>query len=495
MALENVADGPFAARLAGRGPRALLSTRLRDAGPRHAVPTPTATLPDRRGAEWRWFALPPAPPGVVPGAGDRGLVAPRSSSASPAPSQGGLRRTAELLAALSAGLDAAERRPEGHALRTAYLCCRMADESGLAEERRSELLYAGLLLDAGSIGLQPSDHDPRADSSPGRRGLGRLRAAAHAPRPPSHLSRPDRAAAVVRLLRLPAGVAEAIISVDERWDGRGPRGERRDGIPGSSRILAVASAVAQVGPAATPTALERALRPRRGRDLDPDLVDKVLAMGRLGLWRELASPNLPERMLELEPTHYVRLCNEAGLDTIAGAFADMVDTRTPRMGRHGRRVAFFAEQTAEELGLDPRLTADLRRAALLHDVGKLLVPIAYLEKPGELTDAERRVVDEHARSGAVILSRSRAFAPLVPLMVAHHERLDGNGMFPAARDEAAAVAARVLALCDRYEAMTAERPYRALLSNEQVWSILDEVVGEPMARSALRAMRRAVKPN
>ncbi len=64
--------------------------------------------------------------------------------------------------------------------------------------------------------------------------------------------------------------------------------------------------------------------------------------------------------------------------------------------------------------------------------------------------------------------------------------------FPAVADESVALAARVVALSDRYEAMTAERPYRALLSAAQVWSILDEVVGEPMARTALRALRRAV---
>ncbi len=81
------------------------------------------------------------------------------------------------------------------------------------------------------------------------------------------------------------------------------------------------------------------------------------------------------------------------------------------------------------------ILTELRRAALLHDIGKLLVPIAFLEKPAELTDAERRVVDEHARAGAAVLGRSRAFARLAPLTVAHHERLDGNGMFPAVSDE------------------------------------------------------------
>ena len=161
-------------------------------------------------------------------------------------------------------------------------------------------------------------------------------------------------------------------------------------------------------------------------------------------------------------------------------------------GGHHKRIAADIQAFIRQAECGQRLQADLRRAGLLHDIGKLLVPITFLEKPAELTDAERAVVEEHARTGAAILQRSRAFATLGPLVVAHHERLDGYGMFPVIKDEGTAVASRVLALCDRYEAMTAERPYRPLLATEQVWTILDEVVGEPLSRVALRAMRRAV---
>ena len=116
---------------------------------------------------------------------------------------------------------------------------------------------------------------------------------------------------------------------------------------------------------------------------------------------------------------------------MCGTFADLVDTRTPRMGRHGQRVADFAERTGAELGFDAMECRELRRAGLLHDIGKLLVPIEYLEKPGALTEHERKVVNEHPRAGAAVLRRSRALAGLAPLMVAHHERLDGEGDFPS----------------------------------------------------------------
>ena len=403
-----------------------------------------------------------------------------------APREAASQRLSEVLAALSVLLDAAERRAEGHAVRTAYIAARIGGELGLPEERRAGLLYSGLLSDVGTIGPAA---DPDADIARVRRsGLSRYRRDAT----PAHLSRPLRAHAVIATLGLPSHVAESIATADERWDGRGPAHLRGDRIPRDGRLIALAAAVAGVGTTPAATDIDRMLRVERGRSLDPGLVDEVLRMGRAGLWAELGEPLVLDRVLALEPPETIRWTHDQALDAVAVAFADVVDTRTPRMGRHSRRVAAFAVRTGIELGFDARLQIDLRRAALLHDIGKLLVPIATLEKPAELTEAERRVVDEHARAGAAVLAGSRAFAGLAPLTVAHHERLDGNGMFPALADDRLALAARVLALADRYEAMTAVRPYRALLSPQQVWSILDEVVGEPMARTALRALRKAV---
>ncbi|MET0771533.1 MAG: HD domain-containing phosphohydrolase [Candidatus Limnocylindrales bacterium] len=390
----------------------------------------------------------------------------------------------EVLAALSVVLDAAERRPPGFAVRSAYLAGRIAAELGLPEERRADLVLAGLLIDIGTTG--PITDGSTTDGP--RRAHGR---AGHQAQP-VHLSRPARATAAITTLGLPATIARSVVESGERWDGRGPSGARRDHLSQDGRVLALAALVAVLGHAPPPADVDRAVRTERGRTLDPGLVDIALGLGRAGLWAELADTSLSSALLALEPTDRVRWLHDDRLDAIAVTFADIVDTRTPRMGRHGRRVAGFAVRTGRDVGLDPTLLVDLRRAALLHDAGKLLVPISYLEKPGQLTDAERRVIEEHARTSAAVLGRSRALARLAPLVVAHHERLDGNGMFPTLADEPVAMAARVLALSDRYEAMTAERPYRSLLSPTQVWSILDEVVGEPMARIGLRALRRAV---
>lgn len=394
-------------------------------------------------------------------------------------------RMSEVLAALSVLLDAAERRPPGFAVRTAYLAGRIGAELGLPEDRRADLVLASLLFDVGTTGpmTDGAPADPGGHASGGR---------TRRPIVPAHLARTARTQAAISTLGLPDRIARTVNDADERWDGRGPSGLRRDRISRDGRVVAASALVAGLGHAPPPAVVDKAVRGERGRSLDPGLADILLGLGRAGLWAELADPSLSSALLALEATDSVRWLHEDRLDAIAVTFADIVDTRTPRMGRHGRRVAAFAVRTGRDLGLDGSLLFDLRQAALLHDVGKLLVPVSYLEKPGQLTDAERRVIDEHPRTGAAVLGRSRALARLTPLVVAHHERLDGNGMFPTLQDEPVAMAVRVLALADRYEAMTAERPYRSLLSPVQVWSILDEVVGEPLARIGLRALRRAV---
>ena len=426
--------------------------------------------------------------------------APRSMSVQPVLAYGLSRRTAELLAVLSACLDPAERRAEGHAVLVAYLASRIAAELEMGDDARSDLLYAGLLRDAGSTGLEPADHAGDAEVR-GRRLSGLSRRTSTAAAAPAasladapHLSRPDRAAALVRLLGLPQGVREAVASAEERWDGRGPRHEKRTAVPIGARVLALAAIAAEaaVAEGATPATIEKALRRERGHTLEPDLVDGVIALGRGGLWTELAPTSLLERLLELEPLHRVRHTDDAGLDAIAGAFADLVDTRTPSMGRHGRRVADFATRTSAALGLEPRVADDVRRAALLHDIGKLLVPIAFLEKPDALSPHAQRVVDAHARSGAAVLERSRVLGGLAPLIAAHHERLDGTGHFPAMVDDDRELGVRIIALCDRYEAMTVARPYRPALFPAQAWGELREEATEPLAGVVLRIMERTL---
>ena len=152
------------------------------------------------------------------------------------------------------------------------------------------------------------------------------------------------------------------------------------------------------------------------------------------------------------------------------ALLDRIARHDPAALAHARRVAHGAALVAAALGLDSHAIAELRAAALLHDIGKLHVPMALLAKPAPLTFAERRIVETHAAIGAKLLRGIPRLAALAPVVLHHHERYDGHrqGDPPGYPDglsgEAILLPARIIAVVDAFDAMTSFRPYRAARS-------------------------------
>jgi two-component system, cell cycle response regulator len=134
--------------------------------------------------------------------------------------------------------------------------------------------------------------------------------------------------------------------------------------------------------------------------------------------------------------------------------------RVPRMERHHRAVAEMAGTVARHIGLrDERLHAVVR-AAELHDVGKVLVPDEILNKPGALSEDELALMRRHAVAGYLILHGSSEPAAIAALVRSSHERWDGSGYPDGLRGEAIPLGARIITICDAYDAMTHDRPYR-----------------------------------
>jgi HD-GYP domain-containing protein (c-di-GMP phosphodiesterase class II) len=184
----------------------------------------------------------------------------------------------------------------------------------------------------------------------------------------------------------------------------------------------------------------------------------------------------------------VRLIDEARLDAVAAAFADVVGTKSPYTSRHSREVARYAHGIAARLGCDDGACRRLRRAGLLHDLGKLAVSNRILDKNGPLTEAERAAVQRHPAYTWDILSRVSAFDDIAWTAAIHHERLDGRGYPWGLRAEALDLPARILAAADVYEALTADRPYRRGLSPERALAIVGEDVGTHLDADVVAAL-------
>jgi HD-GYP domain-containing protein (c-di-GMP phosphodiesterase class II) len=434
----------------------------------------------------------------------------------------------EVLGALSYALDITEGEPPGHAVRTTAIGMRLGEQIGLDGDSQSALFYALLLKDAGcssnasrlSSLFAAQDHQvkramKRIDwSRSGALARYAVRNVAPAGGPLAkarqlrRLTREDevtrevigtrceRGAEIARMLELPPATQDAIRALDEHWDGCGqPAGLRGEQIPLLGRIVCMAQTVEVfVRAVGLPGSLAMALK-RRGRWFDPALVDALLSVrDDRRLWGLLENPRTVPSLALWEPADRVRTAGEDDLDRIAEAFARVIDAKSPYTARHSAGVAEWAVATGSVLGLAPDGLRDLRRAGLLHDIGKLAVSSRILDKPGRLEPAEVAVMREHPRYTQQILERVACLRGIVDTAADHHERLDGTGYHRGRAAFDLSRSARILAVADVYEALTAERPYRAAMPREKALAILREERGTRLCPSAVDALATAATP-
>ena len=432
-------------------------------------------------------------------------------------------RLSEIIGALSHALDLTEGQPVGHSQRCCMISMEIADRLDLPSSVRQDLFYAALLKDAGCSSsaarmAELFDTDDRAlkrefsfvdwtsgsdfvryaakNVAPESSGIAKagklLRALWAIRREAAELNetRCDRGARIVAQLGFSPAAAAAVRALDEHWDGSGrPDGLVGDAIPLLSRITCLAQTAEVFMSAGGPEAALDVVRERRGRWFDPEIADVFLAIGPDDpLWMRIVDDAAAEVLRGLEPAGGVALADEAGLDRVAEAFAKVIDAKSPYTARHSLGVAAYAEAIGREVGFDEAGVRSLRRAGLLHDIGKLGVSNRILDKPAKLTDAEFAEVRLHPLYTFQILSQITPFAHLAESAAAHHERLDGRGYHRGVGAEHLGPEARILAVADVFDALTADRPYRRPLEPEVAFEILWKDAGaafDPTYISAL----------
>ena len=411
-----------------------------------------------------------------------------------------------VIGALSYALDIAEGEPPGHAVRSCLIGMRLAAELDLSASERSDLFYALLLKDAGCSAnanrmaalFAADDRATKATSklvdwtdkraalkwslrtvAPGA-GLRRRFEVLRGIRDEGEVTRKfmearcDRGAEIARMLFLSEETAMAIRSLDEHWDGRGmPDGLQGEDIPLAARILCLAQTVEVFHAAGGVKAARDMARRRRGRWFDPRLVDAFMRFcDDRDFWTALQAPDVSQ----WEPADLALVGDDARLDRIAEAFARVIDAKSPFTAQHSEHVAEIADGIAVVLDFDPVQRRILRRAGLLHDIGKLAISNLILDKPGQLSDEEFSAIKTHPVHTLRILERAPCFAELADLAANHHEKLDGSGYPRSLRAGDLDVPMRVLAVADVFEALTADRPYRGPLPPEEALGIIDRDV-------------------
>lgn len=156
--------------------------------------------------------------------------------------------------------------------------------------------------------------------------------------------------------------------------------------------------------------------------------------------------------------------------------AKTIDARDPYTAGHSGRVAEYADQVAIRMGLDIPTRQDMRRGALFHDLGKIVIPDAVLRKPGTLTAEERRIIEQHPIVGHELLSPMRTMRKTLPIVYHHHERLDGSGYPEGISGSSIPVAVRIVTVADIFDALTTDRSYRGAMTFELALELLRDGV-------------------
>lgn len=186
--------------------------------------------------------------------------------------------------------------------------------------------------------------------------------------------------------------------------------------------------------------------------------------------------------------------NRAYLEFV-GSLAHALDARDRYTAGHSGRVSAYSRATAAALGLSADELQEIRTGALLHDIGKIGIADAVLQKPAELNDEEVAIVRQHPEIGRRILAGVQGFAPYLPAVELHHENWDGSGYPHGQAGEETPLAARIIHVCDAYDAMTTDRPYRRGMSHAEAIAVLRDFAGrqfDPRVVDAFTAVADAL---
>jgi putative two-component system response regulator len=165
-------------------------------------------------------------------------------------------------------------------------------------------------------------------------------------------------------------------------------------------------------------------------------------------------------------------------ESVLFALARSIEGKDPYTGGHCERLAEYSAALAEQMGLAEDQITALRRAGVVHDIGKVAVPDSILLKPAKLTPEEWKLVQEHPVVGERICAPLKSFRLVLPIIRHHHEKLDGSGYPDGLRKEKIPVTARVLQIVDVYDALTTVRPYKPAFSVPDALQTMKEEVAK-----------------
>lgn len=432
----------------------------------------------------------------------------------------------ELVSALSYALDLTEGQPPGHCLRCCWIGLNVATELGFSDEEKADLYYMILMKDLGCssnaaricqlfatddlkfkrehkiIGRSHADvlnfilRNTGLSSGLAERFRTLLAVAKDSKAISTELidTRCHQGAEIAKIMRFSDRVCEGILDLDEHWNGGGlPQGKTGKEISLFARIALLAQVADVFFMEGGQEASRLEVKLRSGKWFDPEIAAAFANCAKEdGFWKGLQNPATAVRSFAVRHAFHKSAVDEDYLDDIARGFARVIDAKSPFTSGHSERVALYTDLICAELDYEPGYRRKMKRAALLHDVGKLGVSNAVLDKPDRLDDEEFAQIKKHPEFGEQILGRIDAFSDMAAIAATHHERLDGKG-YPRGLDASVLTQdMRIVTVADIYDALTADRPYRAAMTYERAKGIMDDMVGSAIDPVCWEALQRGL---
>ncbi|MGH2332028.1 HD-GYP domain-containing protein [Thermoanaerobacter mathranii] len=383
----------------------------------------------------------------------------------------------DLLSAISLALDIQEYKNMGHARRVAYISLRIAKMLNLNEEDIKKIYYSAFLHD---IGKGDVYEDFNTDE---------------------WWKHSVRGSEVVKKLPFGKHFSEIIRYHHENYDGSGYFKLKGDAIPLGAQIIFISdqldirytSLVGKEREYNIRNNIKEFIKNSSGKMFNPLVANALFELTRQEkFWLDYKYFDIKSILKTIEPKDTISIEIDE-LEDIAEVFAQIIDNRSRFTYNHSKGISDLAYHMAKVIGYDEETRRKIKIAGLLHDLGKLAVPNFILDKPDKLTEEEFMVIKSHTYYTKKILKEIGGIDDIAEWAANHHEKLDGSGYPEGLKGDEIGEIDRHIAVCDMYQALTEDRPYRKGLEPKQAIDIIARSVkNNKVSRKSLEILKEVV---
>ncbi|WP_251861519.1 HD domain-containing phosphohydrolase [Clostridium sp. Marseille-Q2269] len=281
-------------------------------------------------------------------------------------------------------------------------------------------------------------------------------------------------------------ISNFILYHHENWDGSGALNMKKENIPIQSQIIRLSDLTDLLYKDSIPSYEQKSyiinwINNNKNIIFCPEVVDAFLQVSCTDMfWLDLENTSYLKSALDnISPIHDYKLDLHKFMD-IAYIFSEIIDNKSSFTADHSREIAKLCYKVGKAIGYDETRCMKLKIAGLLHDIGKLAIPKDILDKKGPLTKKEFSVIKSHPYYTNIILNRFGEIGDIGSWASNHHEKLNGKGYPRGLKAENLCQEDRIIAVCDIYQALIEDRPYRKGMNLKKAFSILDKMVAESL---------------